>query len=211
MQFSSEDLLVSPHCVHDRSGREVTDGWQRAELSDDAGDRISVGFVKGTSGKSDVCHGEHAVRHGLSVPESSVAGHSLYRVSYGVSEVQRSAQTTLALVLRDDGRLDPAGLCDDGDKGIRFSREDLGEVLTDPLKEFTARDDAVLDDFVEASAELSPRERLEQLRIGHHDDGLVKRSDQVLAQRVIDADFSTDGAVDLGQECCGDVGELNTP
>lgn len=198
MQLSAQHLLVSPNCIHNRSDREVTDGWQWAELSDDASDRISVRFVKGTPGNSDVRHHKYAVRHGLSVPESSVAGHSLYCVSYGVSEVERSTQTTLALILRDDGCLDPAGLCDDGDKGIRFSREDLGEVSADPLKELRARDDAVLDDFVKASPELPPRERLEQLRIGHHDDGLVERSDQVLAQRVIDTDFSTDGAVDLG-------------
>ena len=133
MQLSTQHLLVSPNCIHNRPGRKVTDGWQWAELSYDAGDRVSVRFVKGTPRNCDVRHREHAVRHGLSVPESLVAGHSLYCVSYCVSEVERSTQTTFKLILRDDGRLDPAGLCDDGDKCIRFSREDLGEISANPL------------------------------------------------------------------------------
>ena len=57
-----------------------------------------------------------------------------------------------------------------------------------------------LIDLVEPGAELAARQRAEHRRID--DDGvrLVERADQVLAERVVDADLAADRAVHLRQQ-----------
>ena len=75
------------------------------------------------------------------------------------------------------------------------------------IEQRAAGDHAVLDDFVQAGSELAPRQRLQQLRIDHDDRRLVKRADQVLAERVVDADLAADRAVHLREQRRRHVGE----
>ena len=70
----------------------------------------------------------------------------------------------------------------------------------DPIEQRAARDDAVLDDFVQAGAELAARERGEELRVDDHRRRLVIGADEVLAGGVVDADLAADRAVDLREE-----------
>ena len=68
------------------------------------------------------------------------------------------------------------------------------------LEERRARRHPVLDHFVQPGAELAPRQRAEHRRID--DDGvrLVEGADQVLAERMVDADLAADRAVHLRQQ-----------
>ena len=61
-------------------------------------------------------------------------------------------------------------------------------------------DDAVFDHFVQAGTELTTRQGFEHDRIGNDQAWRVKRSDQVLAERVIDAGLPADRAVDLREQ-----------
>ena len=59
---------------------------------------------------------------------------------------------------------------------------------------------AVLDHLVEPGAELAARQRGEDRRIDDHGVRLVEGADQVLAERMIDADLAADRAVHLRQQ-----------
>ena len=63
-----------------------------------------------------------------------------------------------------------------------------------------ARRHAVLDDFVEPRPELPPRQRAEHRRVDDDRVRLIERADQVLAERMVDADLAADGAVDLREQ-----------
>ena len=82
----------------------------------------------------------------------------------------------------------------------RLALEDRRQAGREPIEQRPAGDHAVLDDLVEAGAELAARQRGEQLRIDRHRQGLMKRADQVLAERVVDADLAADRAVHLRQQ-----------
>jgi hypothetical protein len=64
------------------------------------------------------------------------------------------------------------------------------DVASQSIEQRTARDHSVLHDFVEAGSELTPRECCQQLRIDDDHCRLMKRANQVLAERVIDADLA---------------------
>ena len=68
------------------------------------------------------------------------------------------------------------------------------------IEQRAARDDAVLDDFVQAGAELAAGKRGEELRVDDHGRRLMIGADEILARGVVDADFSADRAVDLREE-----------
>ena len=78
--------------------------------------------------------------------------------------------------------------------------EDRFGVACQAIEQIAARDHAVLHDFVETRAEFTPRQCLEQQRIDDDERRLMKRADQVLAERVVDADLAADRAVDLREQ-----------
>ena len=73
-------------------------------------------------------------------------------------------------------------------------------VVRQVIEQRPAPDHSVLDHFVQPGAELPARQRAQHARIGQDERGLVKRADQVLAQRVVDAHLAADGAVHLRQQ-----------
>ena len=64
-----------------------------------------------------------------------------------------------------------------------------------------------LTTLVQAGSELAAGQGLQQLRIDHDNGGLVKGADQVLAERVVDADLAADRAVHLREQRRRHVGE----
>ena len=88
------------------------------------------------------------------------------------------------------------------------SRSKIGlEVAADPLEEPRARRHAVLHHLVEPRAEFAPRQRAQHGRIDDHAVRLIERSDQILAERMVDADLAADGAVHLREQRRRDVHE----
>ena len=77
------------------------------------------------------------------------------------------------------------------------------------IEQIATRNHAVFHDLIETRAEFTSRQRLEQRRIDDDESGLVERADQVLAERVIDADLAADRAVDLCKQRRRHVNEGN--
>ena len=124
-----------------------------------------------------------------------------------VAEIQHASRPGLAFVLGDDLRLDAAAVGDDRYQHVGRAREDFADARFEPREEIGVRRRAVLHHFVEPGPELPPRQRREHERIDDHVPRLVERADQVLPERMIDADLAADRAVHLRQQRRRDVGQ----
>ena len=143
---------------------------------------------------------EHAVGDRLAVPEAPVFRHRLERVAGRVAEVENAAQTGLPLVRGDDVRLDPARFGDDGVStagsrakiALRSRRDALEQVGLDVMPYLTTS---------YRPARNSRRGSVPSTD-GSIDHGvrLIERADQVLAERVVDADLAADRAVHLREQ-----------
>ena len=81
------------------------------------------------------------------------------------------------------------------------------EIASHALEQAAVGDHAVLDHFVQTGPEVAPGERAEHFRIREYGQRLMERANQVLAERMIDADLAADGAVDLRKQRGRDVHE----
>jgi hypothetical protein len=97
-----------------------------------------------------------------------------------VAEVEGAAQAGFALVLLDDPGFDRARLADDRHQRLGVALEQRLQRAGDTREQIRARDHAVLDDLVEAGAELATRQRAEERGIDHDQRGRMERADQVL-------------------------------
>src|SRR5215208_1940031 len=111
-------------------------------------------------------------------------------MAHGVPEVEDAAQATFALVLRHNVGLDAARFDNGRTEHSGITGEDGFRLAPDPLEQAAARDHSVLDDLVQARAELASWQRGEQRRINRDERRLVKGNDEVLAEREVDANFS---------------------
>ena len=82
----------------------------------------------------------------------------------------------------------------------RVARQQLADVLLDPVEEGGVEDGAVLDHFGQAGRQLARRAASPACRIGQHRARLVEGADHVLAQRVVDAGLAADRGIDLRQQ-----------
>ncbi len=108
------------------------------------------------------------------------SGRGFQRMPEGVAKIEQRPIAGLALVARHDLRLHPAT---DGD-GM-FPRgpaiKHIAPVALQPGEEIGITDQAVFRHFGIASPHDACRQRIEQSGIGHDQDRLVKRTDQILA------------------------------
>ena len=200
MQPAVDDFLVAPDGLEDFVGPEIRDRRQRTELRDQLRERLAFALRQRAARDAQVRGREHAQRDRFSVPIAAVSRHGLERVAHRVPEVEDAAQPAFALVFGHDLRLDAARLDDRRQQHVGIFREDLFRVTRDAIEQLAAGDHSVLDHFVEARAELAPRQRLQQQRIDRDDRRLMERADHVLAERVVDADLAADRAVHLRQQ-----------
>ena len=82
----------------------------------------------------------------------------------------------------------------------RAARENIGVVGLQPGEEGFVAEHAVFGDFGIAGAELARRQRVEHRGVGDHQQRLVKRAEQILALRRIDAGLAADRGIDLRQQ-----------
>ena len=113
------------------------------------------------------------------------AGGSLEGVPESMAEIEQRPLAGLALVARDRLRLGAAAhrhrVLARGSAG-----EDLAPIGLEPGKEGGVANQPVFGDLGIAGAELAHRQRIEQRRVGHDQDRLVKRANEVLAMAGID-------------------------
>ena len=101
---------------------------------------------------------------------------------------------------RDDRRLDPARFADDVGEQRGVALEERRQIGRQPIEQRPAGDHPVFDDLVEPGAELAARQRGEQVGVDRDGERLMEGADQVLAERMIDADLAADRAVHLRQQ-----------
>ena len=108
------------------------------------------------------------------------------------SPVSRSSRATIAALARQltamaCSRAWPAG-------------EQVAPVGVEPFEEVGVAEQAVFHHLGIAGAELALRQRVEQRGVGHHQDRLIERADQVLAVAGVDRGLAADGRIDLGEQ-----------
>ena len=169
-----------------------------ANERNDAGDLVGgreADFVAEEGG------GHHAPGDGFAVLVDAIVGDGFEGMAEGVAEIQDFAEAGFALVAANDLRFDFEAARDDvWSESGRVAAKDGVEVLFEKGEEFCVGDYAVLDDFGEAAAVLAFGERLQHGGVDDDQASGIESSYEILAFRKIDAGFSADGAVDLGDE-----------
>ena len=150
--------------------------------------------------RADTRRADHADGDCLAVAVARVASLFLNRMGDGMTEVQDAAQAALALILTDDVCLDRAGARDHVRCRCGSEGEHIVTMLLQPCEELCIRDNAVLDDLPEPRRDLARRQCPQAVEI--HDDGvgLVECADEVLAERMVDGDLTSDARVHLCEE-----------
>ncbi len=82
----------------------------------------------------------------------------------------------------------------------RAAGKDVGMVGFEPGEEGLIAEHAIFGDFGVAGAELARRQRVQHRRIGDHQHRLMKRAEQVLALRRVDAGLAADRGIHLRQQ-----------
>ena len=211
MQAALPDLLVAPHRLDERRRGQVAERGQRSEPRDEIGERVPVRFLEETAPHGEVGDDEHAAGDGLAVPEAPVLRQRFDGVPGRVPEVQDAPRPALAFVLGHHLRLDAAGVGDDRGQRVRLAPDDGGQIARHPLEEAAVGDHAVLDHLVETGPELAAGQGAQHVRVGEDRERLVERADQVLAERMVDADLAADGTVDLREQRSRHVRQGDAP
>ena len=137
--------------------------------------------IPNTEPGGEFCGERHAERDRLAMEEPvGKSRRCLQRMGEGVAEVEERAVAGLALVAGNDRGLHPAARRD-GMLARRAAGEHVLLVGIEPGEETGVAEQSIFDDFRIAGTKLPRRQGVEHCRVGHHQDRLVERSDQVLA------------------------------
>ena len=136
-----------------------------------------------------------------------VVGGALDGMAEGVAEIEQRAVALLAFVARDDVGLDLARALDGMRQRGGIARQQLRGVRFQPVEELAVDDEPVLDDLGEAGAQLAIGQGAERVGIGEHRGGLMKRADEILAARVVDAGLAADRRIHLREQRGRDLHE----
>jgi len=198
------DLLIDEGGVEDGAGVEAGGGFGQAEAADEGLLALEVGVRQQAEFGGDDAGGAHADGDGFAVEVGPVAGDGLDGVADRVAVVQEGAAAGFAFIFGDDGGLDGDRA---GDQVGRGEGRAIDGGCFEVADEGLVEDEAVLEEFGPAVAELAVGEGAEEE--GVDDDGarLREGADEVLAAGVVDAGFAADGSVGHGEEGGGRVEE----
>src|ERR1035437_5556076 len=132
----------------------------------------------------------HADTHGLTMQPLAIAQARFDRMPESVAKIQDSTQPGVTLVLSHHPGLDFTTAFDGVRECCRFTCHQGNNMVFDPGKKVDIGNWTVLDDFGQSGTELTLRQRLERTEITHDLERLVKRTNHVLAQRMVDAGFA---------------------
>ena len=147
----------------------------------------------------------------FAVQQRGVSGERLDGMAKRVSVVEESAPAGFPLILRDDLSLDLAGARDGVRQRRVVQRQQRIGILFQPLKELGVRYHTIFDDLRNSGLELALRERTQEIHVGQHRNRLMKRSDEILARRMIDGRLPANGGVDLRQQRRWNLDEVDAP
>ena len=89
-------------------------------------------------------------------------------------------------------------------------REDLREICVNLIKKSSTGNNSIFNDFIKTRSEFPSWQGLQEFGVCHNDDRLVEGADQVLAEGMVDANFSTYGAIYLCEQRGWHMNQLNT-
>ena len=133
-------------------------------------------------------------------------GQALEGMAEGMAEIEQRALALLGLVGDDDARLGGA-TCGDRIGPRRTAGKDFAPAGLQEFKERPIADQAVLDHFRIARAELPLAQRVEAAGIGENEGRLMERPDEIFSVRRVDAGLAADARIDLRQERGRDLDE----
>ena len=177
---------------------------------------LRIGLRQQPAPRGEFERQRHAEPDRLAVQELvGEPGGGLKRVPECMTQVEQHAVAGLALVAAHDLGLGLHAL----EHGILARRrriaargpalEYVPPVLLQPLEEFAVAEQAVLHHLGVAGAELALRQGIEQRGVGDHQDRLVERADQVLAVAGVDTRLAADRGIDLRQQRCRHLHEVD--
>jgi len=79
-----------------------------------------------------------------------------------------------------------------------------------PLEESKIINGAIFYDFRITGTQFPPRQRIQRANIGQNQTGLMKGAHQILSCGHINAGLAPNGAVDLGQQCGGNLYKIDS-
>jgi hypothetical protein len=140
---------------------------------------------------------DHADGHSLSMDEVSIIAQHFQGVPDRVSIVQNAPPVRLALIRRNDFRLDLAGACHGLHDGIRIPLEEIGHGRFKPREKHFIRNDPVLDHFGQSRDPFPARQGVQRQRIYEDRTRTMEGTNQILSQPMIDACRSADASIYL--------------
>lgn len=105
----------------------------------------------------------------------------------------------------DHPRLDRRVVSDQFREIFHVQGQCFSDLVLQAAESIGVADDVVLDALSQPVAQFRRREGFQSQRIGKHGDGLMKRSDQILPRRVIDARLAADAGIHHGQKSGWDL------
>ena len=119
---------------------------------------------------------------------------------HSMSEIQDPAQTGLLLILTDHIRFDFTGSRYHMRRRIRFQIQNGLPVLFQKRKKVRIVNHAILDDFSHPRSDFAFRQRPHQVEIHKYRFRLIKGTDQIFPQRMIDRHLSANTRIHLCQQ-----------
>ena len=203
-------FFVGAHRGDERAGRDVGPGGEGADQSrerNDAGDVVGVAHARFVSQQRG---SHHAPGDGFAVLEAAIFRDAFEGVGESVAEIEDFAEAGFAFVGADDAGLDHGIARDQKFERVFVALQELRDVFLDVLKHRGVRDDRVLDHFGEPAAKFAIGQSAEDGGIGEDQSRRIERTNEIFSFGEIDAGFSADGAVNLGDERGGDMNESDS-
>ena len=127
----------------------------------------------------------------------------------GVAKVEMCPHAGLALVGSHHGRLDAHGDQDGARQRLGLAGQQCRHVDSHLFQVGAVGNGTVLDDFSQASRQLTRGQGLQRARVSHDQPGLMEGPHHVLAARVVDAGLAAHRGIDLRQQAGGHLHEVD--
>ena len=127
----------------------------------------------------------------------------------GVAEVEVRPYAGLTLIGSHHGRLDAHGDQDGARQRLGLAGQQCRHVDSHLFQVGAVGNGTVLDDFSQASRQLTRGQGLQRASVGHDQPGLMEGPHHVLAARVVDAGLAAHRGIDLRQQAGGHLHEVD--
>ena len=139
----------------------------------------------------------------------AIAGGRFEGMSEGMAQIEQGTLAGFSFVARYDAGFGFAATGDRAGELGTVSGHHPAAVGFEPFEQRPVAEQTVFHHLGVAGAQLAGRQRVEQRGVGEYRHGLMKRADQVLAERRIDAGLAADRAIHLGKQGGRDLDQRN--